>query len=135
VISAATVKSVAAKTERGKLRAFEPDPVATGEMAITLKAVKVWAVHTVMPAQDTRRSELALEPGVSETVVGVKVRAGAPVVGVTVVRRERVPLKPPRLVTVIVSGTMAPIGTLIEGRVEETLKLQTLMVTFARVPK
>jgi hypothetical protein len=126
---------VAAKTERGKLRLFEPAPVAAGEMAITLKAVKVWTVHCVMTAQDTRRIELALPPGVSVTVVGVKVRAGAPSVGVTVVRRERVPVKPPRLVTVIVSGTTAPIGTLIEDRVEATLKLQTLIVTFARVPK
>jgi hypothetical protein len=92
-------------------------------------------VHVVVPAQDTRRIELALPPGVSVTVAGVKVRAGAPVIGATVLRRERVPLKPPRLVTVIVSGTTAPIGTPIEGRVEETVKLQTLMVTFARVPK
>jgi hypothetical protein len=104
-------------------------------MAIMLKAVKVWGVHTTVPAQDTRRIELALPPGVSVTVAGVKLRDGAPVIGVTVVRRERVPVKPPRLVTVIVSGTVAPIGTLIEERVEATLKLQTLMVTFARVPK
>jgi hypothetical protein len=94
-------------------------------------------VHAVVTlgTQDTPRIELALPPGVSVTVVGVKVRDGAPVVGATVLRRERVPLKPPRLVTVIVSGTTAPIGTLIEERVEATLKLQTLMVTFARVPK
>jgi hypothetical protein len=87
--------------------------------------------------QDTRRIELALPPGVSVTVAGVKVRAGTPVAvdGVIVVARVRVPLKPPRLVTVIVSGTTVPIGTLIEERVEATLKLQTLMVTFARVPK
>jgi hypothetical protein len=32
---------VAAKTERGKLRLFEPDPVAAGEMARMLKEVKV----------------------------------------------------------------------------------------------
>jgi hypothetical protein len=90
-----------------------------------------------VPAQDTRRIEVALPPGVSVTVAGVKVLDGTPVAvpGVTVLARVRVPLKLPRLVTVTVSGTTAPIGTLIEGRLEETLKLQTLIVTFARVPK
>jgi hypothetical protein len=41
VTSATTVKSVAAKTERGKLRLFEPAPVVAGDTAITLKEVKV----------------------------------------------------------------------------------------------
>jgi hypothetical protein len=41
VTSATTVKSVAAKTERGSGKAFEPDPVAAGETAITFKEVKV----------------------------------------------------------------------------------------------
>jgi hypothetical protein len=43
VTSATTVKSVAAKTERGKATIFEPAPcpVVAGDTAITLRAVRV----------------------------------------------------------------------------------------------